>query len=41
MKLVKKIVTVSVKTVELVEELAQAVTQEDWLGSASDAESKE
>lgn len=34
-KLVKKVVTVSVKTVELVEELAQAVTQEDWLGSVS------
>lgn len=40
-KLVKEVVTVSVKTVELVEDLAQAVTQEDWLGSASDAEREE
>lgn len=40
-KLIKKVVTVSVKTVELVEELAQAVTQEDWSGSASDEESEE
>lgn len=39
-KLIKKVVTVSVKTVDLVEELAQAVTQEDWLDSASDEESE-
>src|SRR5258708_17026254 len=31
-RLVKQVVTVSVKTVELVDELALAVTQEDWLG---------
>ncbi|HXR66832.1 MAG TPA: type ISP restriction/modification enzyme, partial [Ktedonobacteraceae bacterium] len=31
-RLVKQVVAVSVKTVELVDELAQAVTQEDWLG---------
>ena len=31
-RLVKQVVTVSVKTVELVDELAQAITQEDWLG---------
>ncbi|MGH2510783.1 MAG: type ISP restriction/modification enzyme, partial [Ktedonobacteraceae bacterium] len=31
-RLVKQIVTVSVKTVALVEELAQAVKMEDWLG---------
>jgi predicted helicase len=41
MKLLKKVVTVSVNTVELVEELAQAVTQEDWSGSASNEESDE
>lgn len=34
-KLIKKVIAVSVKTVELVEELAQAVAQEDWSGSAS------
>ena len=31
-RLVKQVVTVSVKTVELVDKLAQEVTQEDWLG---------
>lgn len=30
-RLVKQVVTVSVKTVELVDQLAQEVTQEDWL----------
>jgi predicted helicase len=32
-RLVKQVVAVSVQTVQLVEELAQAVTQEDWLGT--------
>ncbi|GCE04717.1 type ISP restriction/modification enzyme [Dictyobacter aurantiacus] len=32
MRLVKRVVAVSVKTVELVKELAEAVTAEDWLG---------
>ncbi|WP_169460958.1 type ISP restriction/modification enzyme [Ktedonobacter racemifer] len=32
MRLVKQVVTVSVKTVELVRELTEAVTAEDWLG---------
>src|SRR5439155_8316276 len=31
-RLVGKVVTVSVKTVRLVDELAQAVKQEDWMG---------
>ncbi len=31
MRLVKQVVAVSVKTVELVDELVQAVTMEDWL----------
>ena len=31
-RLVKQVVTVSVKTVELVDQLAQAITQEEWLG---------
>jgi len=31
-RLMKQVVTVSVKTVELVDKLAQEVTQEDWLG---------
>jgi predicted helicase len=33
-RLVKQVVAVSVKTVELVDELAQSVTQEDWLASS-------
>jgi len=35
-RLVGKVVTVSVETVKLVNELAQAVTVEDWLGKAVD-----
>ena len=31
-RLLKQAVTVSVKTVELVDELVRVVTQEDWLG---------
>ncbi len=31
-RLVRQVVTVSVKTVELVDQLAQLVTQEDWMG---------
>ncbi len=31
LRLIKQVVTVSVKTVELVKELAEAVTAEDWL----------
>lgn len=34
-RLVKQVVTVSVKTVELVNELAQVVTMEDWLTTGS------
>ena len=30
--MVEKVVTVSVETVQLVNELAQAVTVEDWMG---------
>ena len=30
-RLVRKVVTVSVETVKLVNELAQAITQEDWM----------
>lgn len=33
LRLVKQVITVSVKTVELVKELAEAVTSEDWLGA--------
>jgi len=36
--LIKKVVTVSIQTGELVEELAQAVTPQDWSGTASGAE---
>jgi predicted helicase len=36
-RLVGKVVTVSVETVRLVKELAQAVTVEDWLGGSVDA----
>ncbi len=35
-RLIKQVVTVSVKTVELVKELAEAVTAEDWLGESVD-----
>ena len=31
-RLVGRVVTVSVETVQLVDELAQAVAQEDWMG---------
>lgn len=37
-RLVRKVVTVSVETVRLVKELAQAVTMEDWLGESVGAE---
>ncbi|GHO44568.1 type ISP restriction/modification enzyme [Ktedonospora formicarum] len=36
MRLVKQVVTVSVKTVELVKELEEAVTAEDWLGAQTE-----
>ncbi|GCE26334.1 hypothetical protein KDA_18180 [Dictyobacter alpinus] len=36
MRLVKQVVTVSVNTVELVKELAEAVTAEDWLGEQAE-----
>ena len=35
-RLVKQVVTVSIKTVELVKELTEAVTAEDWLGESVD-----
>ena len=34
-RLVKQVVTVSVKTVELVKELTKAVTAEDWMGNSN------
>ena len=34
-RLVKQVVTVSVKTVELVKELEEAVKAEDWMGEAN------
>ena len=39
-RLLKQVVTVSIKTVELVDDLAQAVTLADWLseGAASENE---
>jgi predicted helicase len=40
-RLVKQVVTVSVKTVELVNELALVVTQEDWLGTTAKGEAEE
>jgi predicted helicase len=36
-RLLKQVVTVSVKTVALVDELARVVTQEDWLGEADES----
>jgi predicted helicase len=36
-RLIGKVIMVSVETVKLVEELAQAVQQEDWLTSKRDA----
>jgi predicted helicase len=34
-RLVGKVITVSMETVRLVNELAQAVTQEEWIGETS------
>jgi len=39
-RLVKQVVAVSVKTVELVDELAQTVTQEDWLGAPVESDTE-
>lgn len=40
-RLVKQVATVSVKTVELVKELTEAVTAEDWLGEQVEAKEVE
>jgi predicted helicase len=37
-RLLRQVITVSVKTVELVDELAQAVTQQDWMGELAASE---
>ena len=36
MRLVGRVVQVSVETVKLVNELAQAITQEDWMGEIAE-----